>query len=42
MKKISLIIASLALVVLASCRGHRTCPTYMKANTNAPVSASIK
>jgi len=42
MKKASVIFISLAIVELASCRGHRTCPTYMKANTNAPVTASIK
>jgi hypothetical protein len=42
MKKISVIVAALAFFALASCRGHRTCPTYMKANVEAPVTASIK
>ena len=42
MKKISLIVAALTLLAFASCRGHRTCPTYMKINVEAPVSASLK
>ncbi len=28
MKKVLLLITTLSLVVLASCRGHKTCPTY--------------
>jgi len=42
MKKIVTIIAALSLLALVSCRGHRTCPTYMKLNSEAPVTASIK
>lgn len=42
MKKIVTIIAALSLLALVSCRGHRTCPTYMKLNLETPVTASIK
>jgi hypothetical protein len=42
MKKISIIVAALTVFALASCRGHRTCPTYMKANFETQVSASLK
>lgn len=40
MKKLVLFIAGVALLALASCRTHKTCPTYLKnTNNNSEVKA---
>ncbi len=33
MKKVLLILIAFATLVLASCRGHKTCPTYNSSKT---------
>ncbi len=43
MKKVLFVVAAFSIVALSSCRGHRTCPTYLK-NTaeNTEISVSVK
>jgi hypothetical protein len=43
MKKVLFALVALAMVTMVSCRGHRTCPTYLK-NTaeNTEFSVSVK
>ncbi|MFN8437959.1 MAG: hypothetical protein U0V72_09980 [Cytophagales bacterium] len=34
MKKFVLFVSGLAILALASCRTHKTCPTYLKNTSN--------